>query len=107
MLVSQHARLGHPLHPRAGAGCFVPFLGHQQQHLLAAIAERRVMTTASPLHYMAHNRELTLFSTADSPLGLALDPMTHRRQLPASVRGRAYRAQAHGDGPAFDPDRDR
>lgn len=107
MLVSQHSNSVHQLHPRAGAGDFIPFLGHQQQHLLAGLAERSVTTTASPLHYMAHNRELALFSSAESPLGLALDPMTHRRQLPPSVRGKAYRAQAHGDGPAFDPDRDR
>ena len=107
MVVSQQRGTDHPLHPRPGVGSFVPFLGHQQQHLLASLAARGVTTTASPLHYMAHNRELALFSTAESPLGLALDPMTHRRQLPPSLRGKAYRAQPHGDGPAFDPDRDR
>jgi hypothetical protein len=82
-------------------------LGHQQQHLLGALATRGVSTTASPLHYMGHNPELALFSSASPALGLALDPMTHRRQLAAPERGKAYCAQPHGGGPAFDPDRDR
>ncbi len=106
MVVSQLPGKSHPLHPRAGEGAFVPFVGHQQQHLVPVLAERGVTTTVSALHSMSHNRELALFSGADRPLGLALDPMTHRRQLPASDRGKAYRAQQHGDGPAFDPDRE-
>lgn len=106
-MVSQYRAKLHPLHPHAGEGSLLPFLGHQQQGLLTTLAERGVTTTVSPLHYMSHNRELALFSTADPPLGLALDPMTYRRQLPAAERGHAYKAQAHGDGPAFDPDRDR
>jgi hypothetical protein len=80
---------------------------HQQQHLLGALAQRGITTTAAPLHYMQHNPELALFVTASAPLGLALDPMTDRRQLPAEIRGKAFRAQPHGNGPAFDPDRHR
>jgi len=96
----------HPLHPVAGRACFVPRLGHGQQRLLGLLAREGVRTTVSPLHYMGHNRELSLFSSAAEPMGLALDPHTHWRQLPVTHRGKAYRAQAFGNGPAFAPDTD-
>jgi hypothetical protein len=93
----------HTRHPQASRGSLVPHLGHGQQRLLPTLADAGVTTTTSPLHYMRHNRELALFSSADPPLGLALDPLSNLRQLPASHRGAAFRAQPHGNGPAFSP----
>jgi hypothetical protein len=96
----------HSLHPCPGRASLVPRLGHRQQRLLSMLAEAGVTTTVSPLHFMAYNRELALFAIAAAPMGLALDPMTHLRQLPPSFRGAAYRRQPHGEGPAFLPDSD-
>jgi hypothetical protein len=63
--------------------------------------------TVSPLYFMAHNPELALFSTGDEPMGLALDPSTHLRQLPRERRAAAFRALPFGDdSQAFDPDHD-
>jgi hypothetical protein len=96
----------HPFHPLPQRGSLIPRLGHGQQRLLPILREAGVTTTVSPLHFMGHNRELALFATATPPTGLALDPMTYLRQLPATKRGTAYRLQTFGGAAAFDPDRD-
>lgn len=93
------------LHPQAGRASFVPRLGHAQQRLAPLLSDRGVTTTVSPLYYMAHNPELALFARRDPPLGLALDPCTHLRQLPGSERAPAFRALPFGrDEAPFDPD---
>lgn len=94
------------LHPQRGRASFVPRLGHGQQRLAPLLAARGVTTTVSPLYYMAHNPELALFARRDPPLGLALDPCTHLRQLPGADRAPAFRSLAFGrEDAAFDPDR--
>jgi hypothetical protein len=102
-----HTDQSHPLHPRAGHGSLVAWLGHGQQRLLPLLEQAGVTCTASPLHFMSHNRELSLFAAPAGRLGLALDPMTPWRQLPKSHRGKAFRAQPFGGDPTFDPCRDR
>jgi hypothetical protein len=97
----------HPLHPRAGRGSLVAWLGHGQQRLLALLEQEGVTCTASPLHFMRHNRELALFAAPAGRMGLALDPMTPWRQLPLSHRGNAFRAQPFGNDAPFQPGLDR
>ncbi len=61
--------------------------------------------TVSPLYYMAHNPELALFSRFALPLGLALDPSTHLRQVDYTHRARAFRNLPFGSArERFDPD---
>lgn len=79
-----------PRHPTVQEPVFVPRLGHEQQRLLPAL--RRVRMTVSPLYYMIHNPELALFAAATHPLGLALDPCAHHRQLPFAARAAGFRA---------------
>ncbi|MFP5363216.1 MAG: hypothetical protein ACLGI5_10870 [Thermoleophilia bacterium] len=97
----------HPLHPAARRGSLVPWLGHKQEWLLPVLRELGVTMTASPLYYMGHNRELSLFSAVPEPMGLALDPMTNLRQLPAARRSKNYRRQSFGGGAAFRPESDK
>ncbi len=86
---------------------FVPRLGHEQQRLLPALRRRGVRMTVSPLYFMAHNPELALFASAKRPLGLALDPCAHHRQMPFAARSASFRALPYGARPtAFDPERD-
>ena len=94
------------LHPTAGRGMLVPWLGNGQQRLLKLLANEAVTCTASPLHFMAHNAELALFAAAPTRMGLVLDPLTLWRQLPRSHRGAAYRREPGGDAAIFDPDTD-
>ena len=69
------------------------------------LAKQGVTMTVSPLYYMAHNPELALFTARKPPLGLALDPATHLRQVPHPDRASAFRALPFGHEPqAFDPD---
>ena len=62
--------------------------------------------TVSPLYYMGDNPELALFTAHRPPLGLALDPATHLRQLSHAERAPAFRALPFGSlRETFDPDR--
>jgi hypothetical protein len=62
--------------------------------------------TVSPLYYMGHNPELSLFTGFKPPLGLALDPACHLRQIPYEQRAPAFRKLSFGRSRAtFDPDR--
>jgi hypothetical protein len=61
--------------------------------------------TVSPLYYMGHNPELSLFTGFAPPLGLALDPASHLRQLPFKQRAPAFRRLPFGRcRTKFDPD---
>jgi hypothetical protein len=61
--------------------------------------------TVSPLYYMGHNPELSLFTGFAPPLGLALDPHTHLRQVPYQQRAPAFRRLPFGACRArFEPD---
>jgi len=94
------------LHPEPGSPHFIPRLGFRQERLGPLLAKQGVTMTVSPLYYMAHNPELALFTARKPPLGLALDPATHLRQLPHSQRAPAFRALPFGRLPAaFDSDR--
>jgi hypothetical protein len=56
---------------------------------------------------MQHNPELALFAAAERPLGLALDPCAHHRQLPFAARSASFRELPYGAAAtAFDPDHD-
>jgi len=95
------------LHPQPGAPCWIPRLGQGQQRLAPLLAARGTRMTASPLYYAFHNPQLTLFTHAEPPLGLALDPCTHLRQLPPVRRASAFRALPFGSSSApFDPGHD-
>ncbi|MFI4991987.1 MAG: hypothetical protein ACHQHO_13890 [Solirubrobacterales bacterium] len=95
------------LHPQPGSPRWIPRLGHGQQRLAPLLASRGVTMTASPLHFAAHNPQLTLFTGGESRLGLVLDPCTHLRQLPPASRSKAFRALPFGGESApFDPERD-
>lgn len=86
---------------------FVPRVGYEQQRLLPVLRDAGVRMTVSPLYYMAANPELALFSGGSDPLGLALDPCMHHRQLPLQARATSFRALPYGSEPqAFDPDHD-
>jgi hypothetical protein len=94
------------LHPEPESPRFIPRLGHRQERLGALLAKQGVTMTVSPLYYMAHNPELALFTAHKPPLGLALDPATHLRQLPFAQRAPAFRALSFGRlADTFDPDR--
>jgi hypothetical protein len=61
--------------------------------------------TVSPLYYLDHNPELALFTLYQRPLGLALDPATHLRQIAFEYRAPAFRALPFGRSRVtFDPD---
>lgn len=63
--------------------------------------------TAAPLYYTTPNPELALFTAGPDPLGLALDPCAHHRQLPPAARSGSFRKLSYGgSSTAFDPDRD-
>jgi hypothetical protein len=94
------------VHPRAGQPQWIPRLGQGQQRLWPLLAKHGVTTTAAPLYYMDHNRELALFGPEETPRGLVLDPCTHFRQVPLAARSRAFTKLPFGRGGAFDPDRD-
>jgi hypothetical protein len=94
-------------HPGADAPLFVPRVGYEQQRLLPVLRDAGVQMTVSPLYYMAANPELALFSGGSEPLGLALDPCMHHRQLPLEARAASFRALPYGSEPqAFDPECD-
>jgi hypothetical protein len=94
-------------HPSVVAPAFIPRLGYEQQRLLPALRQRGIRMTVSPLYYMQHNPELALFAVADTPLGLALDPCAHHRQIPFAARSASFRELPYGDSAtAFDPERD-
>jgi hypothetical protein len=96
-----------PSRPTVAGPAFVPRLGHEQQRLLPTLRRRGIRMTASPLNFMAHNPELALFASANRPLGLALDPCAHHRQLPFAARSASFRALPYGAlATAFDPDHD-
>jgi hypothetical protein len=92
------------LHPEPGSPRFIPRLGHRQERLGPLLAREGVTMTVSPLYYMGHNPELALFTLHKPPLGLALDPTTHLRQLAFESRAPAFRALPFGRArAAFDP----
>jgi hypothetical protein len=93
------------LHPEPGFPRFIPRLGHRQERLGPILAREGTTMTVSPLYYMGHNPELSLFTGFSPPLGLALDPHTHLRQLPYSRRAPAFRSIGYGASrTAFDPE---
>lgn len=93
------------LHPEPGSPRFIPRLGHRQERLGPLLAKEGVTMTVSPLYYMDHNPELALFTLHTPPLGLALDPATHLRQIAYEQRAPAFRALPFGRSRAlFDPD---
>jgi hypothetical protein len=96
------------LHPEPTEPRFIPRLGHRQERLGRLLAAEGVTMTVSPLYYMDHNPELALFTGFAPPLGLALDPATHLRQLPYMQRAPAFRKLSFGRCRAkFDPDHSR
>ncbi len=105
LVVNQDDRL--TCHPTVDEPLFIPRLGYEQQRLLPVVREHGVRMTAAPLYYMVPNPELALFATGSAPLGLALDPCAHHRQLPLLRRSASFRDLPYGSCPtAFDPDRD-
>jgi hypothetical protein len=93
------------LHPGPGTPRFIPRLGYGQQRLGRLLAAEGVTMTVSPLYYVADNPQLTLFTLFDPPLGLALDPATHLRQVAYDLRAPAFRALPFGSKRSpFDPD---
>lgn len=94
------------LHPDRGEPRFIPRLGHRQERLGRLLAAQGVTMTVSPLYYMAHNPELSLFTGFAPPLGLALDPATHLRQIAWKDRAPAFRSLPFGRSRSkFDPNR--
>jgi hypothetical protein len=62
--------------------------------------------TVSPLYFVEHNPQLALFARHDPPLGLALDPATHLRQVPFERRAASFKKLSFGGArTTFDPDR--
>lgn len=94
-------------HPTVEVPLFIPRLGYEQQRLIAILRDEGVRMTAAPLYYTTPNPELALFAAGPSPLGLALDPYGHHRQLPFAARSSSFRKLSYGGSlVAFDPDRD-
>lgn len=105
LVVNQDDRL--TCHPTVDEPLFIPRLGYEQQRLLPVVRDHGVRMTAAPLYYMAPNPELALFATASAPLGLALDPCAHHRQLPLLRRSASFRDLPYGSCPTVsDSDRD-
>lgn len=96
------------LHPEIDRARFIPRLGFRQERLVPLLAKEGITMTVSPLYFVEHNPELALFARHDPPLGLALDPATHLRQVPFEQRAASFKSLPFGRSRAkFDPDRSR
>jgi len=96
------------LHPELDRAVFIPRLGFRQERLAPLLAAEGVTMTVSPLYFVKHNPQLALFARHDPPLGLALDPATHLRQVPFERRAASFKSLPFGSArAAFHPDRSR
>jgi hypothetical protein len=94
------------LHPELERARFIPRLGFRQERLAPLLAREGITMTVSQLYFVQHNPELALFARHDPPLGLALDPATHLRQVPFAQRAASFKSLPFGRSKAtFDPDR--
>jgi hypothetical protein len=94
------------LHPEIDRARFIPRLGFRQERLAPLLAAEGITMTVSPLYFVKHNPQLALFGRHDPPLGLALDPATHLRQVPFERRAASFKSLPFGRSRAtFDPDR--
>jgi hypothetical protein len=94
------------LHPELDRALFIPRLGFRQERLAPLLAAEGITMTVSPLYFVEHNPELALFARHDPPLGLALDPATHLRQVPFERRAASFKTLPFGRArTTFDPDR--
>jgi hypothetical protein len=94
------------LHPELDRARFIPRLGFRQERLAPLLAAEGITMTVSPLYFVEHNPELVLFARHDPPLGLALDPATHLRQVPFERRATSFKRLPFGRArTTFDPDR--
>jgi hypothetical protein len=94
------------LHPEPDRALFIPRLGFRQERLVPLLAAEGITMTVSPLYFIKHNPQLALFARHDPPLGLALDPATHLRQVSFERRAASFKTLPFGGARAtFDPDR--
>ena len=96
------------VHPRCGEPAIIPWLGFEDQRLLARLDEAGIKTTAKALVQDVTNPQVALFARETFGHGLALVPDNWRNQLPVGHRLRpaSFESLPYSLAAAYTPDED-